>query len=301
MVYVPVVNRAESVGLRAGLERVDLGGVQPGEWQPSSAEEGDVDEKTYSSTVGSTSLGRGNKAGEGKNHSQALSNGTDQEELTATDTLNDKPRCSREDGIDNHVDTSQKKGEVVVRTESVLAKNGKVVDDSVATRQLLHELRRGTEDHAAEVLGLAVGEEKLGGDLAATTSLADGILDDTHLEQDLGVITTETVQTSKNRCSFVLAVMGEEPSRRFGQLNHQSNDDECEHTLESDGESPGEVIGAVETAVIDPVGNKRSDGNHATLDTNDLSAVLGLAASYGMLVFPQNAASTKLTQLGRWG
>ena len=54
--------------------------------------------------------------------------------------------------------------------ESVLEQNGEVVDDSVATRKLLHHLGRGTQKHTAEMLRLAIGEDSGELGLAATTS-----------------------------------------------------------------------------------------------------------------------------------
>jgi hypothetical protein len=39
--------------------------------------------------------------------------------------------------------------------------------------------------------------------------------------------------------------------------------------LECDGKSPGEVIRAVQTSVVEPVGNQRTDGDVAALNTDD--------------------------------
>jgi hypothetical protein len=42
-----------------------------------------------------------------------LANGTNEEKLAASDSLNDKPGYCSEDGINDHIDTTEKEGEVV--------------------------------------------------------------------------------------------------------------------------------------------------------------------------------------------
>lgn len=41
----------------------------------------------------------------------------------------------------------------------MLHQDGQVVDDSIATTDLLEELRRATQKHTTAVLGLAAGED----------------------------------------------------------------------------------------------------------------------------------------------
>lgn len=84
----PVLDGGGSVGLSAGLERVDFSRVQPGEREPGSAEEGDVEEQTEGGTGGGTSLLGRNKTGEGDDHGNHLAQCADEEELAATKTLN---------------------------------------------------------------------------------------------------------------------------------------------------------------------------------------------------------------------
>ena len=102
----PVGDGGGSVGLSTGLDGVDLGGVQPGQRQPSGTEECNVGKETDGGTLGG---GRSawKQASEGEDHGQELSNGADQEELAATDTLNKEPRSGGEDGVDDHVDTTE--------------------------------------------------------------------------------------------------------------------------------------------------------------------------------------------------
>ena len=94
----PVGARRDCVSLRSSLQRVDLCWVQPGQWQPCRAEEGNVGEQTDSGTLCWTSIGRvdtlGEQAGKYDHHGQALANGTSKEQLATTDVLNQPPgRC----------------------------------------------------------------------------------------------------------------------------------------------------------------------------------------------------------------
>jgi hypothetical protein len=166
----------------------------------------------------------------------------------------------------------------VGRTESVLEKDGEVVDNCVATRKLLHHLRGSTQKHTAKVLRLSVGENSGELGLATTTGEADGLLDDTHLNLDFRVLARETVESGHDSCSFLLAVVSEEPAWRFRELSHHDKDDESEDDLESNGEAPGEIVRAVETTVVDPVRNQRANGDVAALNADDLTAVLRAAA-----------------------
>jgi hypothetical protein len=148
---------------------------------------------------------------------------------------------------------------------------------------LLHELRRSTEDHTTEVLGLSVREKQLGRNLAAASSLANGILDDSHLDNDLRVVTSESVKPSKDGRSLFFAVMGKQPSRRFGKVDHHDENDDSKYKLEGDGEPPGELVRAIQTAVVDPVCDQSTDCDHAALDTDDFAAVPRFAAPEDLL------------------
>jgi hypothetical protein len=77
--------------------------------------------------------------------------------------------------------------------QSTLAENREIVDDSVASGQLLHELRGGTEDSTAEMLRLSTCQESLGWDLAATAGGVDSVADDLHLDNNLLVVAGDSV------------------------------------------------------------------------------------------------------------
>lgn len=274
----PVGDGGGSVGLCAGLERVDLGGVQPGERQPGSTEEGDVGKETDSGSLGGSG-GTGDQSAESQDHGSTLADGSDEEELAATDTLNSKPRSSGEDRVDDHVDTTEEESHVVVGTDGLLEENGEVVDDGVATGELLHHLRRGTENETSEVLGLSTSEESRERSLAALVSSgSNGLLDGLNLGHDLGGVAGSTVETSKNSLSLFTTIVCEEPTRRLGKLHHHDENDGSKDNLESDGESPNKGVRAIGTAIVDPVSDQRSDGDVTALDADELSTVVRLTA-----------------------
>ena len=92
------------------------------------------------------------------------------------------------------------------------------------------------------------------------------------------MITGSTVQASHDSGCFFLAVVGKEPAGRFRQLGHHAENDESEDALESDGESPSEVVRAVKTSIVDPVSNQRANSDVTALNADDLSTVLRTAA-----------------------
>ncbi|KAG9679853.1 general substrate transporter, partial [Aureobasidium melanogenum] len=152
-----------------------------------------------------------------------------------------------------------------------------VVDDSVAARQLLHELRAGAEHHTTEVLSLATSEKGLGRSLLTeTTSSLDGIEKDASFKLDFRIICGFGVESCENDCSFVLTIVREKPSRRLGQSCRDNKDDDSENDLESDGESPGQVVRTVAAAEIDPVSDERADSDIATFNTDDFASVVSL-------------------------
>lgn len=274
----PVGDGGGGIGLRSGLEGVDLGRVQPGEREPCGTEEGNVGEETDSGTLGSSG-GTRDQGAEGQNHGETLADGTDEEELAATDTLNGEPRGSGEDGVDDHVDTTEEEGHVVVDTDGLLEENREVVDDSVATGELLHHLRRGTENETSEVLCLSTSEESRERSLAAlVTGGSDGLLNGSDLANDLGGVTGSTVETSQDSLGFFATVVGEEPTRRLGQLHHHNQNDTSKDTLESDRESPDEGGGTIGTAIVNPVGNQRTNSDVTTLNADELTTVVRLRA-----------------------
>lgn len=184
----PVVDGRESVSLGTSLERVDLSRVEPGQRKPCGTEEGNVGEETDG---GTSSVHRvvGNKTGEDEDHGQALADSTVKEKLATSNALDEEHGGGCEGGVDDHVDTTEQIRQILAGADGLAEQDREVVNDSVATGKLLHELRAGAEQHATEMLSLATSEQNLRADLfTETTSSLDGVEKDTSLELDLGVI-----------------------------------------------------------------------------------------------------------------
>lgn len=165
-----------------------------------------------------------------------------------------------------------------------LHENWEVVDDCVTSTQLLHELGGRTEDHAAEVLGLSVGEEGRERCLSTlTTGCGDGVENDVALDDSLFVGIAEAVQGRKDAGSILSTVAGEQPTWRFRKEGNSDAENKSENNLEGDWESPGEVIKlGIRSTVIDPVGDHGTDSDDTTLDTDEETTVGG-AGTLGLV------------------
>ena len=234
----PVRAGRDGVGSGAGLDWVDLGWVQPWKWEPGGTEEGDVGEETDGGSLGSA-WSVWNQAGEDEDHGQALTDSTDQEELATTNALNDEPGGGGEDGVDDHVDTTEEERQLVGLADGILEENWEVVDDSVATRELLKHLGRSTNGHTAEVLGLAASEKRRPASTGASS--ADGVVDNVDLESDLWVLLVESTEAGENGDSLITAVLGQEPAWRLWQENHKDGNEDSKDDLEGDRKSPCQI------------------------------------------------------------
>jgi hypothetical protein len=76
-----------------------------------------------------------------------LSNRSDQEELPATHTLNERVRCEGGEGVDGDIDSTKDESELTAESEILLEDDGGEVDDRVGSSDLLHDLRRGLRNN----------------------------------------------------------------------------------------------------------------------------------------------------------
>jgi len=272
----PVDRRADGVGAPARADRVDLRGVQPWEWQPCRAEEGNVREEADGGALARGGVVVGDHAPHHEHHAQALADAADEEQLAAADAIDDEPRGGGEDGVDDHVDAAEQHGQVVGAVEHVPEQDGEVVDDGVAAADLLHQLRRRAQDHAPEVLRLAVRQKRLERRLAAhLPTCPDAVQDDVLLQLRGGVVLGEAVQRGDDGDALLVAVAGQQPAGGFREVVRADDKDDAEDDLEGDGEAPGEFgDGALRGAVVDPVGDHGAEGDDAALDADQQAAVV---------------------------
>lgn len=239
----PVGTCRNSVCLRACLDGTDLGRVEPRKRKPSSSKRGDVSKETDGSSLGRVGISR-NQACKSQDHGKHLAGRSPEEKLPASNSLNDEPGHGGKGGVDNHVDTAEQHGHVVRLANGVLEQDGEVVDDGVAATDLLHELGRSAEQHASEVLRLAVGEEGLDGSalLTGKTRGSDGIENDVSLRLGLFAVDFISAEGGNGSLSLLISLMCEEPSRTVRKPDHCCAEEQGEGDLESNGESPNQVV-----------------------------------------------------------
>lgn len=129
------------------------------------------------------------------------------------------------------------------------------------------------------MLRLAVGENFLDGhDSSWVAGGTDSISDEGHLTLDVVVVTLFVLQGRQYRDGLVSPSVRQEPTRRFGQSQHHDNNADGEDALEGDGETPDKCVWPVSAAVVDPVGEHGADSHVATLNADELAAVVCRAA-----------------------
>ena len=111
-------------------ERIDLGGVEPGQRQPGGPERRNVEEQARGGAL-SGSCCAGNEAGKGKRHREALADGAPDEQFAAASALNHEPRHGGKYGVGDHVDAAQDKRRLPVHAQRLLHQDGKIVDDGL--------------------------------------------------------------------------------------------------------------------------------------------------------------------------
>lgn len=232
----PIAHGGDGVGLSSNGLRVQFGGVQPGKGEPRGTEERDEEVEPKRGTLGRP-LPIGQQASESDEHGDSLTDGTDQEHGSSTASFNEDERRDGEDGVDDGQDTTEDKRELSLEANLIFEENGGVVNDGVATTELLEDLGRGPNKHSSEVLLLAALEQFLGRTLGLLSS-DDAVEDHVSLMNSSRVVNAGTVQSRDDLETFVESAMGQKPSRRFAQGESAPHQEDGENDLKSDGQSP---------------------------------------------------------------
>ncbi len=206
-----------------------------------------------------------------------MADGAPEEELPAAGALDDEPGDGGEDGVDDHVDAAEEEGDAVGLLDGGFEEDGEVVDDGVASADLLHELGGHAEHHAPEVLGFAVGEHRAerGAFAACVAGCPDAVQDDGFLQLGLFAVAFEAAECGDDRLAFRVPAAREEPSRGFREPDHADTDNEGEDDLEGDWEAPCQVRRAEGCTVVDPVGREGAESDDTSFDTNQETTVSG--------------------------
>lgn len=185
----------------------------------------------------------------------------------------------------------------MIGADGLLEQDGEIVNDCVTAADLLEELGRGTEQHAAEVLRFTVREESLDGSalLAITTRGTERIDNEVALEHSLGASLFVTTDGGDDAVSFRLALVAQKPSRRLGKEHHGEDDEHGEDDLEGNRETPDKVIRPVGSTVVEPVGDQCTESDDTTFDTDQKSSIGRLTAfSCGHCQLPVSCVMTML-------
>ena len=256
-------------------ERVDLADDDPGAGAPGGGEEEDVDtdegnhgrDSVGVLAVGDTDDGHDKLA---DNHAES----TPQEERTTTNLLNGVERDGGGEDVDDGSDHGEQEG--VLDGAELLEEGGSEVEDEVDTGPLLHHLEGGTEDSAAEV---RVGVEEAAAEAVEPGLEVAGLGDQGLLVLEVGIDLIELLldefrvlglvtDAGEGGTSLVLLALADEVTRRLGEQEQTSSEDQSPEQLETDGNTVGAGIGAVLGSVVDARSQHETDGD-AELVTGD--------------------------------
>jgi hypothetical protein len=151
----------------------------------------------------------------------------------------------------------------------VLEEQREVVNYSIAPPDLLHELRRSSQHHSSEMLGLSIGEERTErSDSALMARSSNTIHDDVSFESCFFIIHTISSQRRDYFSCFFMAILCQQPTWRLWKPDHAKEQDRTKHTLKSDWEAPSQLIRAVGASEVDPVCDERSESDNSALNTD---------------------------------
>jgi len=124
------------------------------------------------------------------------------------------------------------------------------------------------------MLSLSASEKSRIGDLSASVSTGlDSINDQGVLESDCCVGSLQTTKGSNDIDGIFVSVLRDQPSWRFRKEPNPDDKDYTEDDLESNGETPCQVIRSVGRAVVDPVRNHGPECNNSSFNTDEKTTV----------------------------
>ena len=222
----------------------------------------------------------------------------EQEGEAAVDALGEQGAAGGDDDVEDGLAGAQNQAVVLLLHARVLVETGRVVgDDTVAGP--LGEEAEGDQD--AEAVAVALGLEEvdvLGAGVGDLLHL-DGVADLVELELHGGVVDVAVgVVLGEDRKGLVIAVMGDQPTGRFGnpwgggrwvsfcleyrvgvgggsELTEEEHElDEAGNTLDKGGEAPLPVVPPEVGAVTGPGHQKRPQVPETVVDGGETGAVL---------------------------
>lgn len=132
---------------------------------------------------------------------------TDEEQLSASCPLDDEPGNRCKDRVDDHVHTAEEERKFVCGADRGLEEDGEVVNHSITSLNLLHNLRARTKQHPSEMLCLASRQHSLKRRLGASARRNNGVQDDYFLEPSVIAIAVHTSKRSNDFQSFFVVLL----------------------------------------------------------------------------------------------
>ena len=276
---------------RTRAERVDLGWVDPRQRQEGEGEEDDEKKETDSCSLAVLlslmDVARGGRRcaldiiGAQASHrdyeTETLAQKTDDEQLASTNLFDHEEGWDRAQSVDRGEDATQNEGESIAGTEIILEKQRRVVDGGIATGELLEELARAADHHPLELLRLAEREKRLPRALGRRRLLQVGF-HQIEVVENLFILGIHVIQFPQDVARLIIETLGDEPAWRFRQHESSHRSDDGKDDLERNGEPPlGRRVDVRQTE-IDPVGDKRADGNDGTFETHEEPPIMGARA-----------------------
>lgn len=276
----PVGGGGHGHSLGTDVEREDLAGDDPGNWSPSSSEEGDVDadEGDQDLLSGQVGVRDGNTDDGDDVLAEEHTSGTDEEERTTTSTVNEP------DTRNGHADVDDVGGngdQERIRNTRALEEGRAVVEDEVDTGELLPSLEEDTGQDTEQDLVVghleAVGVRRFAQLLLSAQVGTDFI----EFDGNFGVVGGSGEETSEGVGGIFITVSLDQVTRRLGEERHASSEDESPDELDAGGDLPGRVVGAVLSRVVDDGSEEETDGDGPLVarddgTTNPLGRAFGL-------------------------
>lgn len=124
-----------------------------------------------------------------------------------------------------------------LQTDLVFEQDGGVVDDSVASTELLEYLGRGADSHSSEVLLLAVVHQVFDGSLLLLSG-DDGVQNEVTLLNGSRVMNAGTVERGDDLQALFELAVGKEPSGGLAERKGAPHEDCGEDDLQRNGKTP---------------------------------------------------------------
>jgi len=257
------------------LDRVGDEETGPGEGVAHTVHpEEDDDGDAGALVLGLAVLGAGDSGG---HEAQEHTSGGGEEERAATDAITQHGAGDGDDQRENLVATIETEtGLGACDTGCLVDLVGVVGEEGVAGP--LREETEGDDEHESVPVALGLEEIEVGGALLSVEFEADGLLDLLVLELDQRVVDVAvSVVLSENLKGLLGPLLGEQPTRRFGDPEDEHELDDGGESLDQSRDSPRPVVVNVLSAERDPRANQGTDIPQAVVDGSDTSAVLRVA------------------------